>query len=773
VRETERGFTLVETAVTVGIIAVLLAAGGAWLLAMHPGALMHATQDYDAALAGARGIAITSGNGATLVFAPRSSGVPGFTLRAYAGRPVTSGAVQATTVMPVESDATVVEAALGKPPFAIFIGASGHISGKASYPTIGSDGSATFARIATEPACPPAGFTFTFTGPQGAVAKRTLPCTPVASTLPGGAGLPNPSPTPNVPLMTPASLVYHWPADAEQTFVATEWGYTHWFATTNGFACGQSVATYPDILPKPYSAAYTKAEGRASPAPPANAPFSYPNSGGASMNDAPASFPLDPSSEGLCTPAVADDYGQVAQGAVQVMGWLTVTYGGKAYAHLSTPALALPASALQTKGASVVLAVSKTYDAEALQPAVALDAACSSYLTTVAAAGTTPGMPSTRPAKASVTLTLVAQPKSKIACGGVVYDQYANSQAGEGVPFNATIGPVDDLDVEPGGLVYPSPGTKFVSGETVTLPDSSTIQVNGCPKLNEPIAFPWLDQSAGTVNWKTPMTSTPSGSGLAINANGCDNGSGAYTVDTLPADPSQGQSFPNSISAVEPGVTSGLFAFNGFCGTSATASGWFAGADSLLSAPDYVELFSEQRDASCTIDVFDQGTGNSRQKRTVSIGVEGGCEKGAACYLEYDSSWDTWLPCVAGDPSEQCPVVHTAQDLYRSIDGGGSWAFFFQELVLSNKTCHNYIRGQVRRCRASRAKHRNRRAPSIGCVWRSAHACSTELCSRSRRGTLKASPSVGPRDWRRPNLGYTPGIDEPLFDLIVIAGTVF
>ena len=551
-RETERGFTLVETVVTIGIVAVLLAAGGAWLLAMHPGALTHATSDYDAALASARGIAMTSGNGATLVFAPRSDGVPGFALRVYSGRPASAGAVRATTAMPVESDA---------------IGYGSNARQAAVRDLYRCVGSRQRKSVVSVDRCarqrdvrgrrdragvPGRRFHFHVHRSARRRAKRTLPCTPDASKAPGGPGLPNPSPTPNVPLMTPPSLVYHWPADAEQTFVATEWGYTHWFASTSGFTCGASVASYPDVLPKPYSAAYTKAEGRASPAPPQNEPFSYPNSGGASMNDAPALFRLDPSSEGLCAPAVADDYGQIAQGAAQVMGWLTVAYGGKTYTHLSTPSLALPASALQTKGAAVTLAVSKTYDAEPLQPAVALDAACSPYVSMTAAPGTTPGNPSARAAKASVVLTLVTQPKSKIACGGVIYDQYTNSQTGEGVPFNAIIGPLDDLDVEPGGLVYPSPGTKFVSGETVTLPDSTTIQVNGCPRINEPIAFPWLSQTDGTVNWKTPMTSAPSDSGLTINANGCDNGSGPYTTDTGPGDPSQGQAFPNAISAIEP-----------------------------------------------------------------------------------------------------------------------------------------------------------------------------------------------------------------------------
>ncbi len=300
--------------------------------------------------------------------------------------------------------------------------------------------------------------------------------------------------------------------------------------------------------------------------------------------------------------------------------------------------------------------------------------------------GTTPAKPSARAATASVTLILASQPKSKIACGGVIYDQYANSQTGEGVPFNAVIGPQDDLDVEPGGLVYPSPGTRFVSGETVTLPDSTTIQTNGCPNINEPIAFPWLSQSDGTVNWKTPMTSAPTGSGLTINANGCDNGSGAYTIDTGITDPSSGQAFPNAISASEPNQTVGSFGFNSFCGTSVLAPGWVGGDNALASS--HLEVFSEARVAACTIDVFDQGTTGARQAQTVAIAVQGGCANGAPCYLKYTSAWTTWVSCVGGDPGEQCPVLHTAQDLYRSSDGGNSWTFYFQNLILSSdKTC--------------------------------------------------------------------------------------
>ena len=77
----QSGFTLAETAVTLAILA-MLAAGAVWMLGTHPGSVMRATDDFDAALASARAIAATSGNGATLAFLPRggpSHAFAGFT----------------------------------------------------------------------------------------------------------------------------------------------------------------------------------------------------------------------------------------------------------------------------------------------------------------------------------------------------------------------------------------------------------------------------------------------------------------------------------------------------------------------------------------------------------------------------------------------------------------------------------------------------------------------------------------------------------------------
>lgn len=430
----QRGFSLLETCVALAIASMLLVAGGVWLLGTRPGSLARTASDFDAALAAARAIAAASGAGATLVFAPRHP--QGFTLRVYRGRPMPNAIVEPSAAMPSISDASVIARRLREPPFSVFIGASGHVSAIASYPRFDARGNPIFASIPTEPPCPKGGIELHFSSPNATV-TRTIPC--AASPAPGPQA-PNPSPTPNAPLLTPPGLVYHWPADATQTLTATEWGYTHWFAAVGGFACGDAIAMYPDILPSPFAPPYDPAEGTASPSPPPGTPFSYPNSHGASMNDAPAPFPLAPNGEGLCVASVADDFGQAARAGVQVMGWLTATYRGRRYAHNTTPALHLPSSAFAQRGATAVLAMSKTYDAQPLQPAVVFDRACAPYVTFSVAPGTTPRSPSHDPATARVSLTLVTMPSSRTDCGGVVYDQYPGSMHGEGVPFNAEIG---------------------------------------------------------------------------------------------------------------------------------------------------------------------------------------------------------------------------------------------------------------------------------------------------------------------------------------------
>jgi prepilin-type N-terminal cleavage/methylation domain-containing protein len=434
--DSQRGFTLLETAATLAIATLLLTAGGIWMLGSRPGALTQTTGDVDSALVAARTLAAT-GDGATLVFAPRTQpGARGFWLRVYRGRPRPGAHVTPTTVMPLVSDASVDERTLGVPPFAIFFGASGHVSGAPHYPQL-AEGQPQFATITVEPPCPPAGFVLRFALTPPTVQTRRLPCAATPLSVPG---LPNPSPTPNHPIVAPTALRYHWPADAPQSFVAVEWGYTHWFATTDRFACGSGIASFPNVLPSPYSPPYTPLEAQASPSPPPMTPYSYPNSGGGSMNDAPALFPLAPAAAGLCDATVTDDAGQTVGAQVQVMGWLTATYNLRSYVHFSKPTLHLPSSAFGKRGATTTIALSKTYDADPLQPAVTFDRACAPYVGFSSQPGKTPHAPSESPATASLILTLATMPKSRIECGGTIYDQYRGSLAGEGVPFNATLG---------------------------------------------------------------------------------------------------------------------------------------------------------------------------------------------------------------------------------------------------------------------------------------------------------------------------------------------
>lgn len=637
----ERGFTLIEAVVVAAILGVLLAAGGWWMLGSHPGALAQATDDYDAALTSARALAMTGANGATMVFAPRSLGsetVTGFTLRVYAGRPTVANAVTATNTMPVVSDATIADATLGAPPFSIFIGASGRVSGSAAYPKISPKGVATFAAIATEPACPVNGFVLTFTSPQGATMKRTLPC--IASVA-GSTGAPNPSPTPNIPIVTPTALVYHWPADAEQTFVATEWGYTHWFASTAGFACGTGVALFPDVLPQPYSPPYMPAEGELPPAVPMNQPFSYPNSGGGSMNDAPALFRLDPTGAGLCSATVADDSAQTASSAVQVMGWLTATYRGNAFTHVTTPQLAIPASALAHTGQTVRIVLSKTFDSQPLQLQVALGVTCAPFVTAAVAGGQTPGTPSESAATATLTLTVASLPQSPITCGGVIYDQYPGSQAGEGIPFNAAIGVVNPL---------------------VAWPPAEKTSINGALGFtngnNACLAIAYTDST-----FTTPLANATDYAAIGITT----DGSGCLIS-------SDGTGSTGVVVATQPGFTSGSFTYDPkdcdqYLDFSKTWSPSSAGP-----GPNSLGIAGKAA-GSCTVTLIgDVGGGTGTGTVPVNV-IDAGCQAGAICGVVIYALYN---PCssIGGGLYAFDYVAKT--DYYQSTDGGADWTDVWQ-----------------------------------------------------------------------------------------------
>jgi len=418
-RAREAGFTLLEVVVAVGISVILLAAGGYWMLSMQPGALRGALDDFDANLATAKAIAAGSGNGATLVFAPQSNGFAGFTLRVYAGRPNAANAVTTTTTMIASSPASVSEAHFGTPPFSIFLNSAGYPTGSAHYPTLDAQENPTFGAIAQQPPCPSGGIELTFTSPQGVTATRTLPCdepVPIAT----GADA---TPTPNAPDISPTYLLAHDTTDSGPLkFKAAEYGYYHWYASTqNGAACrtqasdtGAAPATFAS--PWPYAQASPASQSGAAPAPPEFAPYTWP---GGDPNDPPAWFQLLPvlHNGGMCTVTVADDYNQSGTVTVQVMGDLTP----------ATNALTLTVG--QAAG---TIDFTKTFDSQQLL--LSAGGPCLGIVTATTASGSFPSLPSTTPANASVTITPVGQG----TCNLVVQDQYGE-QVTIGVTVQASI----------------------------------------------------------------------------------------------------------------------------------------------------------------------------------------------------------------------------------------------------------------------------------------------------------------------------------------------
>lgn len=151
--------------ITVATIAFGMSPGA------RPLAMRSAVTQFDAALAYARAIAATSGNGATLVLTPRDP--VGFTMSLYSGRPTAPNALQVAGMAPIATDAAVTEATLGQPPLALYVNGGGRVS-------IGRvDASATPAPLAAEPACPAAGeWVLTFTDGRAPSASdvRRLEC---------------------------------------------------------------------------------------------------------------------------------------------------------------------------------------------------------------------------------------------------------------------------------------------------------------------------------------------------------------------------------------------------------------------------------------------------------------------------------------------------------------------------------------------------------------------------------------------------------------------
>jgi len=441
----QRGFTLVEMVVAVGIVA-LLAVVVTLSLALRPGALRATVASFDASFAAARAIAATSGNGATIVVAPRSDArgrLPGFTLRIYRGRPTAENAVTLADVPAVIADADVREASFGSPPFAIFLSTAGNASGLSAYPTFASDGTPRFAPIASQPPCPSGGLVLTFASAH-ASQTRVLPCGARAF----GSPIPLATESPAPVLLTPKTLVFHWPGAPVQTFVATEWGYTRWFAA-DAFACGANVAQFPQSDPAPpYTLPHAPEDASADPLAPSGVPVSYANAPD-SMQDAPARFPLAPATAGLCTTTIADAFGQKATFGVQVMGQIAAGPDTLSWA------------ADDSSPKRVVLG--KTWDGDRLNPTL-VSSTCAGIAT--ASVGGTPLVPAGVGQAASaraVTITPVMSGGAN--AGGSCAFTFASQYSGEPpavVSINIAAGQA--LQTWPAEVKYAVQGQSFAVG---------------------------------------------------------------------------------------------------------------------------------------------------------------------------------------------------------------------------------------------------------------------------------------------------------------------
>ncbi len=434
---------MLETMAALGIVALLLFAGLRMAtLARAPGATAEAAAQLDAALALARSLARASGNGATLLALQRSdtrgNALPGFRLVLYRGRPNAPGAASLTRELPLVADASLREASLGAPPFALFFRRDGSAVALARPALSGSNALPRFAIIAAEPRCPSTTGLLLSVMRNGATVTRSIPC-PVTDG--GGLAAPQASMTPNPPTLAPPALLFAWPSAPVQWFAVAEFGYRGWFASTGGamenFVCranGAAIVAFPNS--PPYSGPQSLADARSVPSPPNGVPYAYAASASASagaMDDAPAHFPVHPIGAGLCVVPLADAFAQRTDAwgnplgvAMRVMGWLRLAANGST-ATSQTPPLSI-ASAPLTSGQSVTVNASKSFDNDPAGITFAglawNPASCGSALTFTAAGNNTAGSGPTGAATHSFLITDSVPPASALTCTGTITDQY-------------------------------------------------------------------------------------------------------------------------------------------------------------------------------------------------------------------------------------------------------------------------------------------------------------------------------------------------------------
>ncbi|MDB5092567.1 MAG: hypothetical protein JWO85_668, partial [Candidatus Eremiobacteraeota bacterium] len=164
---TDRGFTLIEVLIAVGLVALVAVGAVGATLSSRSMAVTTAAAGFDSLLDAARTTAREFPNGATIAFTRDAYG-DGFTARLYHNRPGTAP-LEASTIPAVEARVTLTETeTLGIPAFAIAIHASGAVAGIIGPVTSGSAGAET--------PCPASGAYHLVFSYAGVRAERTIPC---------------------------------------------------------------------------------------------------------------------------------------------------------------------------------------------------------------------------------------------------------------------------------------------------------------------------------------------------------------------------------------------------------------------------------------------------------------------------------------------------------------------------------------------------------------------------------------------------------------------
>jgi prepilin-type N-terminal cleavage/methylation domain-containing protein len=317
----DRGFTLVELAIAVGVIAMTAATGISISLASRSFAVTAAATEFDQFLDSARTMARDL-QGATLVFAPDAYG-DGTEVRL-----LTSGAngTLIPTTLPVLHARAIIEEteSLGKPPYAFTVHANGALGGRPGFQIGGS--------IGAEVGCPASGaFHFrVHTGESsadryvpcrvalaaaGPVALASWPPAPVVSPPTPCAGGCSPAPLPSAPPSSPSCPPNYDPISGGCAPAPTPNPGAHYHVSISGASPTMTVGTTESFTAQ---ATLTNPNGVA-PGTPASIPVLIGQTTSGICTATPAgpqlsgtSFTLNALSTGTCTVTVAGDTSGVA-----------------------------------------------------------------------------------------------------------------------------------------------------------------------------------------------------------------------------------------------------------------------------------------------------------------------------------------------------------------------------------------------------------------------------------------------------------------------------